>query len=438
MRLKRVFKITSITVLVISVFFTALNYLGIFLDEEPIDYSGLIPLVELDPSENGFDVLKKGLENSAVFDERLIDNIFLKKNWDETKVSLLLEKHNDKFQLLESALTKPGFKSNPIHFEENLPDYSSYINIVKLLLIQSEYLIKQSRTTESIESIALALRFSQRIKTDQSAILISYAIGNRVEYFVLHKLHEIVSTYKLTSTEFAKVATLFDSVLPYSQDRFEMIFSGELAYTDTFPEEVIQPSFLQRVEQKLDSFQISFVHPVIDMLSVPSYYFFFQKNRTKNREYLYFVHLQSQVKDSLCNEVHFQTEFTKPHFLESLGMNAIGNINSANFIDDFVNRRCFSYFYASAIEASVAIKRYIQLHQSPPERLEMLIPSFLNEVPLDPFTGKPILYNFDAQTLYSMGLNSNVGHGRQHNFVHRCYADDICSSDPTVAIQYRH
>ena len=265
MTFKGIIKTIFVSIIVAGIFLTGLNYLGVVLDEDPIEYSGLLPLLEVDPKDNGFDVLKKGLANSEKFDEESLRDVF-HRNWDEAKVTLLLEQHKDKTQLVEEVLVKPSFKSHPIHFSEDFSDYSSWINLVKLLLIQSEFLARQSDFAGSMQSIDLALKFIQRIKTDQSAILVGYFVGNAMEYFALNKLHEIISNYSLTNENLELAAALFNSVLDYSEDNFEMIFSGEAAYNNTFPEDVLNPSFFQRIEQQFDSYHFSLFHPLICLL----------------------------------------------------------------------------------------------------------------------------------------------------------------------------
>ena len=435
MILKRTLKTCVTGIVVLGLFLTGLNYLGIFLDEEPIKYSGLLPLIEVDPKDNGFDVLEKGLANSEKLDEESLRDVF-HGNWDEAKATLLLEQHKDKIQLVEEVLVKPSFKSHPIHFNEDFPEYSSRTNLVRLLLIQSEFFAKQSRFTESMQSIDLALKFSQRIKTDQSAILVGYFVGNWMEYFALNKLHEIISNYSLTNENLELAAALFNSVLGYSEDSFEMIFSGETAYFDTFPEDVLNPSFFQRIEQQFDSNHFSLFHPLIEILSVPSYHYFFQYNRTKNRYYLENINLQSQVKSKFCNEIVYADTTTNIHFLEKFGMNVAGNYSLTDFMEYYIERRCFANFYVQAIKTVVAIKRYAQLHDSRPASLDELVPDFLNAIPLDPFTGEQILYNFEAQTISSAGLDSIINENSRHNYVHTCDQDDACASEPTVAIQF--
>ena len=434
MILKRTLKTCVTGIVVLGLFLTGLNYLGIFLDEEPIEYSGLLPLIEVDPKDNGFDVLEQGLTNIEKFNEE-VEDVF-HSNWDEVKVTLLLEKNKDKIQLVEEVLVKPSFKSHPIHFNEGFPDYLSRTNLVKLLLIQSEFFAKQSRFTESMQSIDLALKFNQRIKTDQSAILVGYFVGIRMEYLALNKLHEIISNYSLTNENLDLAAALFNSVLDYSEDNFEMIFSGEAAYNNTYPEDVLNPSFFQRIEQQFNSYHFSLFPPLIEILSVPSHYYFFQYNRTQNRTYLEYVNLQSQVKSKFCNEIVYADTATKIHFLERFGMNAKGNFSSIYTMQGFIERRCFANFYAQAIKTVVAIKRYAQLNNSRPASLDELVPDFLNAIPLDPFTGEQILYNFEAQTISSAGLDSIINENNRHNYVRTCDRDEACASEPTVAIQF--
>src|SRR5690606_10361919 len=59
------------------------------------------------------------------------------------------------------------------------------------------------------------------------------------------------------------------------------------------------------------------------------------------------------------------------------------------------------------LDATLAARRYRLQHGQPPQRLTDLVPNFLPEVPLDPYSGQPLLMLVDAQTLtiYSVGRN---------------------------------
>lgn len=59
------------------------------------------------------------------------------------------------------------------------------------------------------------------------------------------------------------------------------------------------------------------------------------------------------------------------------------------------------------LDATLAARRYQLRHGQPPQRLSDLVPDFLPALPLDPYTGQPLLMLVDSQklTIYSVGSN---------------------------------
>jgi hypothetical protein len=53
----------------------------------------------------------------------------------------------------------------------------------------------------------------------------------------------------------------------------------------------------------------------------------------------------------------------------------------------------------------IALRRFELHHGRLPDRLEELVPDFLDEVPVDPFTNVPLLWSADKSALYSTGSN---------------------------------
>jgi hypothetical protein len=86
----------------------------------------------------------------------------------------------------------------------------------------------------------------------------------------------------------------------------------------------------------------------------------------------------------------------------------------------FINRESYEdnlFYYARVIyktqtvaqimAAAVAIKRYRSLHGHLPERLDNLVPEFIDQVPIDFYTQSPLIYtvNHHVMQLYSAGEN---------------------------------
>ena len=55
----------------------------------------------------------------------------------------------------------------------------------------------------------------------------------------------------------------------------------------------------------------------------------------------------------------------------------------------------------------IGIERYRRSHGELPSSLDEVLPTYINSIPLDPFTGKKLLYSHDEETyvVYSAGIN---------------------------------
>ncbi len=65
------------------------------------------------------------------------------------------------------------------------------------------------------------------------------------------------------------------------------------------------------------------------------------------------------------------------------------------------------------LECEVALRGYRLEKGGLPERLEELVPDYLPELPLDPFSGRPLVYRKtrDGYLLYSLGADRIDGGG---------------------------
>jgi hypothetical protein len=66
-------------------------------------------------------------------------------------------------------------------------------------------------------------------------------------------------------------------------------------------------------------------------------------------------------------------------------------------------------------KAGLACKIYRNMNGRYPDHLEALVPSIVDELPVDPFTGKPLVYRFagDEVLVYSVGSNGRDDGGRE-------------------------
>ncbi|MCH9022934.1 MAG: hypothetical protein IID32_09230 [Planctomycetes bacterium] len=64
-------------------------------------------------------------------------------------------------------------------------------------------------------------------------------------------------------------------------------------------------------------------------------------------------------------------------------------------------------------QLGVAIEQYRLKHNKPPESLDLLVPDYIETVPVDPYSGEAILYKQEADSVvvYSVGRNRRDDHG---------------------------
>ena len=79
----------------------------------------------------------------------------------------------------------------------------------------------------------------------------------------------------------------------------------------------------------------------------------------------------------------------------------------------------------------LALRSYCVENGEPPERLADLVPDYLPEVPLDPFSGKPLVYRREAtgHVLYSVGLDGQDDGGESLDYDYYYYSGPYMPAD---------
>jgi len=85
-----------------------------------------------------------------------------------------------------------------------------------------------------------------------------------------------------------------------------------------------------------------------------------------------------------------------------MGRIVIGAVRSQGF-DRVQLERCQLETHVSLVEALVAAKAYSDAEGALPERLEDLVPRYLDALPLDRYDGSPLRYARAARAVYSIG-----------------------------------
>jgi hypothetical protein len=85
-----------------------------------------------------------------------------------------------------------------------------------------------------------------------------------------------------------------------------------------------------------------------------------------------------------------------------------GRTTSHDVLESFMLQYAQDLALVRAMRFVIAIERYRRTHgEQPPARAEELVPDYLTSLPIDPFTGKPLMMTADAggYVVYSAGAN---------------------------------
>jgi hypothetical protein len=85
-----------------------------------------------------------------------------------------------------------------------------------------------------------------------------------------------------------------------------------------------------------------------------------------------------------------------------MGRLVLAEVRSRDF-DRIQQKRCQFETQVSLVEALLAAKAYADVHGELPERLDQLVPLYLDAVPLDRYDGEPLRYARDRRAVYSVG-----------------------------------
>ena len=89
-----------------------------------------------------------------------------------------------------------------------------------------------------------------------------------------------------------------------------------------------------------------------------------------------------------------------------IGPNAFGRVlytMCAPEAGSIQNKKCAAECNAEVLRIMAACRLYEMKHGKLPEKLDVLVPDYLESVPLDPYDGKPFRYKPEKDIIYSVG-----------------------------------
>ncbi|MGH7336520.1 MAG: hypothetical protein ACREI7_02980, partial [Myxococcota bacterium] len=352
-------------------------------------------------SENGFDRLRaaaaaarlpKGESNWDRFHAFRAGRI-----WEPQWISELVAQNAAATALLRDALASPGFAFPPPERAGSYADrLATLVRVQQLIALagaQARILLRDGSSGAAIELASLGLRVGKRISAAENVDLLGIDMAIAFQTLSLLDLEHVVRTAYLAPDAAHALGRQLGSTRWHAED-WQRIWALEyervLAEVDAASERASDGSGL-----------------AWPMSVLPNAYRW-HPNRTA-------AALAGVYRDQLRKSALFCADAglvavsrQRPHgFADLVAPNAMGRfvidaIRAQSF-DSVQLQRCQLETHVSLVAALVAAKAWSDAEGALPERLEDLVPRYLDALPLDRYDGAPLRYARAARAVYSIG-----------------------------------
>lgn len=319
----------------------------------------------------------------------------------ETRAAVeeLLVSNEDWFPELEAALEHESSRY-PIDlnqgFKTLLPHLSKFKVSAELFQLKALLELDRGETEKAIHSVLISQRLAYTLK--EEPILISYLVYTAMTRINIDSLEYIFSQSEMTREN-------LESVSKFATDNtarrmLERALSGERAFVLDLMEN----------EDHLNAVANDLMEPIsISGYRLPGNYWGLQYLGVLSGDFEHYVKVMGDAIESL--RLHPEDPLRAAAFFPQDAEKDVGRLQilSAEMLPGLrksLDRLAFHIARQHAFQTALAIENYrLDRAGKLPYDLEALVPKYLSEVPLDPYTGSELKYSLrePGYVVYSLG-----------------------------------
>lgn len=386
------------------------SVLGLFFrDIATTDDTDLqLPTLSIQDNQNALtDLTTAGEALDKTYDTEKLRAILSGKTWDAAFAAQAIASNTPALSLYATAASKSVFqdpvpaKPDTLSPASILPTLSPWRTLDRFNGVSALYLAHQGKSAEALQTVLVGVNVGHKIETSQGH-LIEWLVGYAIKIQALETIQRIIASSSITTKDLKSVA---ESLRTYTDDRSGLIKAMKVEYYSMKNQiDMIAHGDTQDAGGTGNLIMLS---SSIDRTS-----FYFHPNQSIS-------YLADERKDDIkniqsgCNVIK-QKEITKlaPTNLALLYFtpNAIGiilhDIVAVSLGNNLNTKVCQENTLLNATRLLAAIKAYKQDNKGKlPTSLDELVPTYLSDMPLDPFTGQAFKYDPAKQIIYSIGQN---------------------------------
>lgn len=296
-------------------------------------------------------------------------------------------------------------------FDTLLPYIRPWRNMARVLAARVRYERIEGRHTEATDTCISLLRFGNLIQQDAEC-MINYLVGIAVLEFGLTQARDLAQDPDTPSPELKRLSSTLTNLGPFAPGLIRALKVEYRVVANTI-DDLVKGTF---TTDDLRSLSGTDPPPMLKGKRIPGY--FFQPNRTKQT----FANL---YRDMIKSAPLCYAEMNLYDVDDVLGLNqsklkllsrpnAVGKMLYGILIpalDKLLERKCRAECGVAATLLFVGVHNYRKGTGSFPERIQDLVPAFIDAVPTDPYDGQQFRYNPQKRIVYSVGKDGKDSGG---------------------------
>jgi hypothetical protein len=389
---------------------------------------------EIQTSQNAYPLLADVRPDSLVVPSShfLSDYVKNPSLWNTTLVGEALQDNAELIETFNNAAFRLAFVPLDPHFgldPNSLSTIKGIEQTAQLAAIRALQLARTSQPTEAITQTRALLQLSQKISTNPTSLAVM-ELGNALYKLGLDTTIYVIPQVSLSGDQYAQLLSDLEN-MPRAQD----VFAAALTAQESQAQSVLSDIATGKLEWPKQEQQNGLIRKVSNLLVLNpttqnAYYF------KPNKTHALLTSYSSKVSAALAggcsvNTIPSVSQGTLP-LPDRITPNLLGERYVAEISAGFSaswDKQCRLEALRGLSIALIGMRSYVLTERAYPSSLADLSPSYLIELPTDPFTGKPLKYDRLRKVIYSLGPEKKDVKGSDGT-------DIFSMPNPTVRIRF--
>jgi len=326
---------------------------------------------------------------------------------DEAELDLLLKNNTDCIAQVKKGVACAVCQTpEATGLGDTVPYISPWLDIGKILMVQSRQERLAGHVTASAEAGLLGAQYGNLIQQEAGSLL-NYLVGVAIESMALEQILDLGVTDSATEKDLNSLAEGLNRLGAFDAGLVRAFQAEARVMLKTV-------ETLSKGEGEYD---------LVDLATfgtAPDHRWDWLSRRIQRSRYIFKPNQTKQEFIQLFHEIirdiplsYSQINQTDPAkfgrvWTDWIKPNALGRILPALLVPGYrksIYVRCRAESLLSGTKLAVACNRFERKKGRWPETLDELVPAYLEAVPTDPFDGEPFRYSAEKGIVYSVGAN---------------------------------